>query len=379
MLAYSPLFEEAFPHHIRYAAMVAEGTVSGRTCTKPSFREYVRGYEPRAIFPHHTTQRRIVTVIDELQQEEQLERLGQVQKENKNGPCIGLQLDMWTDTTTHTSYAGVNATTVIEPCEGSKLELPQLLLQSEALDFEVFPHTEHTGVNIKTWFRALLSSRRIQPCCVSGITPDGAADGQCALNALEDLSEKVDTCNQHQLQRSVLYSIGIAGSSSKNDAALKILCKHGRVVKLYNQSRAVADSVCKWQTEASIPSQKVLALVTTATTRWGNQYSQLSVNNTLRVVIDPTIEQYQRANRGKADAIVEDDTSESGSKVGKAVAAADIGLCASDWEDSIELEAFLQPAFHIKKCVDEKRFMTGGQTLLLMYDLKQGFCVLHRL
>ncbi|KAK3282686.1 hypothetical protein CYMTET_9581 [Cymbomonas tetramitiformis] len=353
--------------------MVAEGTVSGVTCKKPSFREYVRGFEPRATFPHHSTLRRILVVIDELQQEEQVSRLGALQGfHNKKFICLGIQLDMWTDTNTNTCYTGVNATTVVEPPDDSTQAIPQLLLRSEALDFEIFPYTEHTAVNIKSWFLSLLQSRHIEHACISGITPDGAADGQCALNQISTLGEKIDTCNQHQMQRSILFASGLAGTSSKNPAAKGLLRKHGRVVKLFNQSRAVSDAVLKRQEEAKVPGHKLLSLVSTVTTRWGNQFSQVSVNNTLRAVIDPTIEAYQRANKGKKDAIVEEDPSDSGNKLGVAVPAADIGLSATDWDESIELEAFLQPAFHIKETIGKKHFLTGAQTLLLMYDLKQG-------
>ena len=49
-------FEESFPHHVRFCMMAAAGVVSGHTAMAPSFRHYVRGYQPRASFPHHTTQ-----------------------------------------------------------------------------------------------------------------------------------------------------------------------------------------------------------------------------------------------------------------------------------------------------------------------------------
>lgn len=95
-------FEEAFPHHVRYCLMVAMGTVSGATAKSSSFREYVRGYAPTATFPHHTTQIRIIQCIDELQMAEQKMRIGKLVASYHNGPCVGLQLDMWTDTDTNT-------------------------------------------------------------------------------------------------------------------------------------------------------------------------------------------------------------------------------------------------------------------------------------
>ena len=41
---------------------------------------------------------------------------------------------------------------------------------------------------------------------VTGITPDGAADGQCGLAMITSLAEKVDTCQLHQLQRACMLT-----------------------------------------------------------------------------------------------------------------------------------------------------------------------------
>ena len=93
---------------------------------------------------------------------------------------------------------------------------PQFVVQSEVLDFDVFPSTEHTGANIKKWMVDTLEKHKIPFSSVSGITPDGAADGHCGLNLIPELCQKVDTCALHGLQRSVLYSIGLAGSPVEN-------------------------------------------------------------------------------------------------------------------------------------------------------------------
>ena len=67
------------------------------------------------------------------------------QKDFKMGPCIGLQLDMWTDPHTHVAYAGVNAVTVHEPkvtvhepssagspgVSSKTMAVPQLLARNE--------------------------------------------------------------------------------------------------------------------------------------------------------------------------------------------------------------------------------------------------------
>ena len=56
-------------------------------------------------------------------------------------------------------------------------------MQSEVLDFNIFPSTEKTGENIKSWFVDAIAAYDIDHGMISGITPDGAADGQCGLRA----------------------------------------------------------------------------------------------------------------------------------------------------------------------------------------------------
>ncbi|KAL1499114.1 hypothetical protein AB1Y20_013626 [Prymnesium parvum] len=79
-------FPEAFKHHVDYVYCRARGIFGAGMGTKPTFRDYVRGYEPRAVFPHPDTQFRIAVCIHELQQEEQQRRLRRLIVEFKNNP-----------------------------------------------------------------------------------------------------------------------------------------------------------------------------------------------------------------------------------------------------------------------------------------------------
>ena len=170
-----------------------------------------------------------------------------------------------------------------------------------------------------------------------------------------------------------MFSLGMAGSVSKNPRAKVLLRKHNRIVKLAHQSRAVGEALIKAQEDAHIPAKKLLSLVRTMPTRWGNQFEQLTKNCTLRPVIDPIVESYKRNNRGKLDAVVEHDESESNTanRIGNVVSAAELGLTADDWDNSIELEAVLQQPYVIKESLDTKGFITGAQSLLLMHDLME--------
>jgi hypothetical protein len=261
-------------------------------------------------------------------------------------------------------------------CEPSNEKGPnaQLYLRSEIIDFNVFPSTEKTGANIKAWFLAVLASHNIDHSLVTGITPDGAADGQCGLGMIDTLAEKVDTCLLHQLQRAVLFSVGLAGSTCRNTEAKDLLRKNNRVVMLSRQSLAVNKAIKQAQLDADVPDHKLLSLVRTATTRWGNQYCQISRNNVLRPAIDPSVEKYKKDNKGNKEAIVEPNESDQGSKAGKAVPATELGLAADDWAANQELEGFLAYPYDIKETIEHKGTCTGAQALMLLYDVMANFC-----
>lgn len=291
----------------------------------------------------------------------------------KGGPCIGLQLDMWTDTKTHTAYACLTMTSVTEPKNTTGKKVAFGLL-SEILDFNVFPFTRKTGANIKAWMLGVLVAHGIDHRMVSGITPDGASDGQCGLADIQDLAETVDTCFLHNLQRGVLFSIGLAGASCKNVEFKALLRKHGRVVMLSNQSLAVTKSINTAQDNAGVPDYKLLGLVKTATTRWGNQYEQIDRNCVLRPAIDPAVEEFKRANKGEKEAIVEPNESDQGSKTGVPVPASDLGLEFKDWDNSCEALAFLEYPYTIKEAIEHKGYATGAQGLVMLHNLMENHC-----
>ena len=306
-----------------------------------------------------------------------------MRKEFGGLPHRGWQIDMWTDTNTHTSYACITDTTVAEPTPEylQKLkpdEMAQLLLRGEVVAFEQFPNSEHTSENIRRWIRSVAEIKHVSLSTdLTGITPDGAADGQAALNGMEELNEKTDTCDLHRHQRAVLFSIGQAGAQCKNLEAKALIRKEGRVVTLHRQSRAVTTSVRDSQISASIPPHKILTPTSTKVTRWGGTYLQLAQNHLLHPVLDPAVEKFKRENRGKRDAIVESDESESsGDKGGRTVPAVELGLSPAEWDEGIEVEAFLERSWQTKELIEKGKkgsgLITGAQSLMLMHNLKSS-------
>ena len=60
----------------------------------------------------------------------------------------------------------------------------------------------------------------------------------------------------------------------------------------------------------------------------------------------------------------------AGSKRGVAVAASELGLSPSEWDESLELEAFCKYPYEIKEIIEKSATCTGAQSLQLLCDLK---------
>ena len=132
----------------------SSGIFSQNVTRHQEFRDYVRGYDARASFPEPNTIRRLAKVVHELQREERMQRIARRKIQFKGGICIGLQLDMWTDSETNTAFACMSMTELEEPQPGT--DEPQLWLSSEILAFSAFPYTSKTGPNIRKWIVSVL-------------------------------------------------------------------------------------------------------------------------------------------------------------------------------------------------------------------------------
>jgi hypothetical protein len=106
-------FQESFPHHVDFVWMISDG-VAANNRKKEAFQDYIHGFEPRAVMPHHVTIHRIGECIEELQSEMQDASLSEFKAGFKGEPCLGLQIDLWTDATTHVVFAALTVSRVIE-------------------------------------------------------------------------------------------------------------------------------------------------------------------------------------------------------------------------------------------------------------------------
>eukprot|EP00966_Prymnesium_polylepis_P106739 2471107-Prymnesium_polylepis.1 len=96
-------FSEAFSHHVDIMWLRAAG-MSQYMTEGEAFRDYTRGYEARAAFPHKTTVRELAYSTAELQKAKRLQKFRRLKAIYKGGACVGVQLDMWWDSLTGTAY-----------------------------------------------------------------------------------------------------------------------------------------------------------------------------------------------------------------------------------------------------------------------------------
>jgi hypothetical protein len=89
-------FGESFTHHVDLLWVHGGGLSWNMTQRNEDFQHYVRGYEPRAKFPSMRVQERLPEVVLQLQLLERKKYL--LKKQFQGKTCIGLHLDMWTNT-----------------------------------------------------------------------------------------------------------------------------------------------------------------------------------------------------------------------------------------------------------------------------------------
>lgn len=366
-------FKECFPHHVDFVWLVASG-LPMRLNRNVSMRDFVRGFQPRAVLPHNETVHRIASAIDEVQLAHQhAARQAHIQQ-NKGFPCIGLQLDMWTDRNSGVAYVCINDTWIRET------ENKGLRVVNEVLDFHVFPFTSHTAENISTWLVGVLARHEIPADAISGVTPDGASDGQAGCRSVAALQYKTDVCHLHDLMRVVLYGIGLAGTKSNcaNTDARDLVKVNKRFVQLVHQSRDVSDDLRKQQAAAKIPAHKYLRPVRTNATRWLNKAKQVSRNNLMRPIIDAVLTNFRRDNVNECAMLERDSSSDDSdgevprgpyAPPSKAVTRRDIAFTSSHWDANLELEGLMQPASLVKETIEHTWWLNGAQSTFLMMRL----------
>ena len=113
-------------------------------------------------------QHRIIFLKDEAHKIKRDQRLGDLLKHFKGQSCLGIQLDLYTNTDSiHReciAALSVTSTVVTETA---------LKLNEDCVELAEFPDAEHTGVAIREWLLTVLEREKLPLKAISGCTPAG--------------------------------------------------------------------------------------------------------------------------------------------------------------------------------------------------------------
>jgi hypothetical protein len=198
-------------------------------------------------------------------------------------------------------HACITVTTIREP---KKDEPQRLIRQSEIIRFAVFPERKFAK-NIRDWFQRELAANNIVADDVSGITPNGASDGQAGLRLIVALAQKVDTCHQHQLQNAIKHALGLSGKPCQNKVAKKLIQVNARIPALANKSQPFFKAIVQAQLDAAVPPHGVIHPRNYSATRWGGLQELCDVNGVLRPAVVAAVEQYKLDHRNEKDVLAQ--------------------------------------------------------------------------
>jgi hypothetical protein len=193
--------------------------------------------------------------------------LGQIKAEI-GSPHFSCQSDLWTTRNMTESYAALNVSFVqriVHPNCTVEYKKQQALL---ALD--VFPKLTHTGVHIYEWFLSVLKSWALSPEEMVMLTVDGGGNIVKAASIGKSLNQwDFQKCYAHQLQRCILYALGLAGKTSQNPRCKEVIQKGRRMIGAVNHSTQLQKLLREMQKQHDQPALDVIQDVIT---RWSSTF-----------------------------------------------------------------------------------------------------------
>lgn len=296
-----------------------------------------------------------------------------------------MQFDFWKNMDNNESWVAWHATYVKEvevicsPTSGGMMPSTPVRTPAKTfelvdviLEFEPFPFLEKTGENIRKYFLSKQDLKGISHDMLSGVTLDGGSDGQKAMRLQEEMEDKVSTCKSHNLQRSVLFSIGMGGTkaNSTNVDAYDIMTRHRRLVQMAHQSSYAAKCIHSEQIKAGVPDEEVLEVQGASPTRWNGAYEQARRNHYLEPFLITTVKNYKL--KGAVPGAVPQlrNMDNDGSDIGRPLTYRELGLEPAEWATSREIEAGLKMASQITILIEGSSSGEGkvsaSQHLLLL-------------
>lgn len=247
-------FHEAWPINVDYVIMCATDNKSFGLGKTKGFVRWLAHLNSRYIVadPKRTC-KRILFAIEAWMAGVLIEDLA-AHKFKYGEHSLHLTGDHWTSGKSKNSFGALVVSMVVEtmqekavdPAGLSSDELTALSKQPKKrvpvleklqcmIDFEAFDQA-HSAQNLARWYKCVLARYGLTLADIGISTLDGASNGQKALRLLY-LCARI--CFAHNLQRSVLYALGIAGKPSQNEDAAACIAKNNNIAAYFHRSTKV--------------------------------------------------------------------------------------------------------------------------------------------
>jgi hypothetical protein len=191
-------------------------------------------------------------------------------------PSVSLQFDLWTTKNMKEAYGSLNLSLVERISTGGSVSY---VLKQILLDFSVFPESSHTSVHIAAWIQRVLRRHNLGLDDIVITVPDGAGNGKKAVKLL-GLPWRV--CMAHNLQRCILYALGLAGATSRNPDLKALVMANRRMVGAIHHSTQNQKALAASQVKRGVCYKHVKSTDQDVVTRWNSTFTMMSTNTQLQ-------------------------------------------------------------------------------------------------
>jgi hypothetical protein len=263
-------FHQQLEHHIRYAFAICEDHNAVRTRGRPAMEFFVQQLLVGYRLPHADTLKKVLRAITEAQLRSQMRILASVKAAAKGGPCVGMQLDLWTKRKLRDAFVSVRLTFVTEDrtavhTKHQGTNAGARTFHDMLLKFGHFTPVTHSAKNIARWLLRALSDVGLTPADITLATPDGAANG---LKALRIMGVMFDACIEHQLDRAVSHSTGEGTKGhAANPACHDLIVANAKMAAKIVSSTKLQLGLCQKQLEEGIRLSEALVIIKRGVTR----------------------------------------------------------------------------------------------------------------
>ena len=343
------------------------------------FIEFMRGLDGKYDPPGRQTIWKILDIAEEMTRQ-RLKLAMQHVKSEIGSPFFSLQIDIWTTANMKDSYVSLNASYVERKIGlGGKVHYVK---QSCLLKFGAFEVCSHTAVYIEQWLKDALQEWGFSYDDVVIMVPDGGANVKkaCKLAGLQ-----WHVCYAHDLQRCILYALGLAGKECLNPEMKQVILRAKGMASAVRHSPKMQMSLEKVRKQRN---EKRLSITQEVRTRWSSTYAMAKSENILQPDLTSTMQSSTvnesasellsqasrnaqvRAVLAEEDTEDEDDTE---STVPDANPPREKLLTETEFANLRNVEGFASPTAQVTRMLEGEKYVTADRgypalkMLLLQY------------